>query len=79
MGQKIEMHVNKNKDIKLEINRSGSSGGTGTHNYNALINKPRINGVILEGDKLDTQLNLQHIMDEITEQDIDNIIFGGNL
>lgn len=77
MGQKIEMYVNKNKDIKLEINRSGSSGGTGTNNYNALINKPRINGVILEGDKLDTQLNLQHIMDEITEQDIDNIIFGG--
>ena len=79
MGQKIEMYVNKNKDIKLEINRSGSGGGTGTNNYNALINKPRINGVILEGDKLDTQLNLQHIMDEITEQDIDNIIFGGNL
>lgn len=29
----------------------GGSGGSGTDNYNALTNKPKINGVTLQGDK----------------------------
>ena len=30
---------------------TGGSGGSGTTNYNALLNKPSINGVTLTGNK----------------------------
>ena len=41
--------------------------------YDPLINKPRIEGNVLEGDKTYAQLGLE----EITPQEIDEIIFGG--
>lgn len=48
-----------------------------TTDYNKLINKPQINSVELIGNKTGEELNLQDKMTAITEQDIDNIIFGG--
>ena len=51
------------------------SGG-GVSNYEQLSNKPSINGVIVLGDKLGEDYNLQDLMDEITPQEIDNIIYG---
>lgn len=47
-----------------------------TDNYEDLYNKPRINGHELIGDKTGLELELQDLMDKITAQDIDNIIFG---
>jgi IS5 family transposase len=48
-------------------------GGEPTENYNNLYNKPRIEGVELEGNKRFSDLGLE----SISEQDIDDIIFGG--
>lgn len=47
-------------------------GGEPTGNYNNLYNKPRIEGVELEGNKRFEDLGLTGI----SEQDIDDIIFG---
>lgn len=44
--------------------------------YDQLKKLPQINGVELVGNKLDYELQLQHIMDDITEQQIDNIIYA---
>lgn len=44
--------------------------------YNRFYNKPQINGVELVGNKTDEELDLQHIMDDITAQQIDNIIYA---
>ena len=51
----------------------GSSGG----NYNKLNNKPSINGFTVIGDKISSDYKLQDEMEEITIQDIDNMIYGG--
>ena len=50
-----------------------SGGGGGTMNYNALINHPKIEGHELIGNKTFLELGLG----DITQQDIDEIIFGG--
>ena len=44
--------------------------------YDNLRNKPIINGHTVEGDKTDADYNLQHKMDNITDQMIDNVIYG---
>ena len=46
--------------------------------YNELRNKPTINGLMIEGDKVSSDYKLQHEMNAVTQQDIDNIIYGGN-
>ena len=40
----------------------GGSGGSGTNNYNALLNKPSINGVTLTGNK--TLIDLKLLYEE---------------
>lgn len=43
----------------------GSGGGSGgTDNYNALSNKPKVNGVTLTGDKTLEQLNIEALTAE---------------
>lgn len=44
--------------------------------YNRLYDKPQINGVELVGNKTSPEIHVQHEMDEITEQEIDNIIYA---
>lgn len=44
-----------------------------TSDYNDLYNKPQIEGVTLQGNKTFPELGLG----TITEQDVDNIIYGG--
>lgn len=53
-------------------------GGSGSNDYETLSNQPKINAVTLLGDKTSDDLGLQDAMDEITPQEIDKIIFGGN-
>lgn len=47
----------------------GAGGGGGTTNYNALANKPSINGVTLQGDKTATDLGLVGLAAYRTEMD----------
>lgn len=42
-----------------EVIEAGGGGGGGTTNYNALSNKPSINGVTLQGNKTTSDLNIQ--------------------
>lgn len=37
---------------------------------------PQINSVTLKGNKISSELHVQHEMDVISYQDIDNILFG---
>lgn len=48
----------------------------GTRNYNKLNNKPTINAVTIEGDKVSADYKLQGEISDVTESDIDNIIYG---
>lgn len=45
-------------------------------NYNRFYNKPQINGVELIGNRLSKEIHVQHEMDEITNQEIDQIIYA---
>lgn len=47
-----------------------------TTDYNELVNKPQINGVTLIGNKTSADIHVQDPIDDITNQDIDNVIFG---
>lgn len=44
--------------------------------YNKFYNKPQINGVELVGNRLSKEIHVQHEMDRITEQGIDEIIYA---
>lgn len=44
--------------VKQAINANKSGGGSGTNDYNDLENKPKINGVILSGNKTSGELGL---------------------
>ena len=44
--------------IALAKIEAGGGGGGGTKNYNALDNKPQINGVTLEGNKTPQELGI---------------------
>lgn len=52
----------------------GGTGGSGTTNYNELINKPKINGVVLQGDvKLELGNNVE-IIDNLDSTDTDKAL-----
>ena len=61
-------------DNKLDFEMDGNTGGN--YDYRPLSHKPSINGNVLDGNKLSKELGLQDEMDEITQQDIDRIIYG---
>ena len=63
------------QDIGFQLDSQYGSGGT--NNYNSLINKPKINGVTVVGEKLGADYKLQDLMNDIAEPEIDNIIYGG--
>ena len=48
------------------------------NDYNLLKEEtlPQINSVTLKGNKISSELHVQHEMDVISYQDIDNILFG---
>lgn len=53
-------------------NSGGSTGGGGSDNYEALRNKPKVNGVELIGDKSFEELQLQEMA--LTDTEIDEIL-----
>lgn len=82
MSTKIELGVEKTRNVTLGIQRTreinlGLRQSQGSLNYNVLYNKPSINYVELVGNKTGEELYLQDAMDEITPQEIDNILYGG--
>ena len=58
----------------LETDLDAAQRTLGTGDYQALKNRPRIQGNLLEGDKTFYQLGLL----DITDAEIDEILFGGN-
>lgn len=75
MREYIDIDILKPKQIDIEIDRSG---GSKMVNYNTQVfNRPSINDVILIGNKKSKEIGVQDYMDTITEQDIDEIMFGG--
>lgn len=78
----VPMHVSNDETVKMHIGSNDKNVKFRTNqqmavpSYNILPDKPSINGEVLQGNKLSEDLHLQHEMDEITEQDIDRIIFG---
>lgn len=71
MGKTITLGIEKNNNITLGLTRS-----SGTANYEALTNKPQINGVTLIGNKTSSEIKVQDPIGDITPQDIDNLIYG---
>lgn len=47
----------------------------GIQSYNTLSDKPKINNVTLIGNKVSEDLGLEPTINDITEQDIDNLIY----
>lgn len=72
----------KGMDLDCNLDISGividqCSIPVGSDDYNGLVNKPKINGVTLIGDKSSAEIHVQHEMAEITPQQIDRLIYGG--
>lgn len=66
-----------NNELELEFTGAGSldleiQSSAGTSNYNALTNKPSIEGHTLQGDSTIQQIGVG----ELSAQEIDRIIFG---
>lgn len=49
--------------------------GQGTKDYNKLKNKPSINGITVENDKIDADYHLQHKLDFASQHDIEKILY----
>lgn len=58
--------------LLIELNHGG--GGGGTTDYNALENRPTINGNIVEGEVADDILELIEPLTPQDEKDVDDII-----
>lgn len=50
------------------------SGGSGTNDYNQLINRPKINGVTLSGDKVADDLDLVDQNESLTPAQLDDLL-----
>lgn len=70
----IDFTLDENEGLDFVVDEYSATGGT--YDYNELINQPQINGVTLIGNRTSTEIHVQGIMDEITEQDIDIVIYG---
>lgn len=65
MGSLLDLNTVDKTSLVAAINEANSGGEEGSKNYNALVNKPSINGVILQGDKTSDELNFNFIEKEI--------------
>lgn len=65
----------KGGTIDIELDVTGGGGGGGTRDYNRLINQPRVNDEVLEGNKTSHDLHLQDEMECATVQEIESILY----
>lgn len=66
----------KSATASAETGKYKLYAGGGTDDYEALINKPTINGYEVSGEKAGADYKLQDLMAAITAPDIDEIIYG---
>ena len=72
-----KINVSMSETTTLHVSLFERSGGMdGSMDYKKLDNKPRINSVTLVGDKTAEDLRLQKYMDEVTAEDIDQMMYG---
>lgn len=62
--------------LKGQLNSNVTISGTDDYNKLKEDTLPQINSVTLKGNKVSSELHLQHEMNTISYQDIDNILFG---
>lgn len=60
--------------LLIELNAGG--GGTGTTDYNALSNKPTLNGVTLEGNMVSKDVKVESDYDVTYDPEDENVIIG---
>ena len=67
--------------ISRRIGSGGSSGGGGTDDYADLLNKPKINGATLTGNKTGPQLGLQNelVFDDTPTENSSNPVKSGGV
>lgn len=70
------MKLNGNINIQRQSLSGNLEKTKQNRNYEDLLNKPSINDVELVKNKTPKDLGLQESMEEITPQDIDDILFG---
>lgn len=73
--QSLDFNIQE-QDLNFQLDSQYVIGG-GTSDYNKLSNKPQINSITLIGNKTSQDLGLEPTIIDITEQDIDDLIFGG--
>ena len=69
----IKTSIEKSNPIKAKLSNNGAINNT---SYPPLTDKPRINEVILLGNKTSEDLGLQERINLATKHDIDKIIYG---
>lgn len=75
----IKVGANLTIDSDGTLNATGGGGEGGTSDYNALSNKPQINGTTLNGNKTSADLGIVDVNDALTEQEVTDMIeqYGG--
>jgi len=68
--------LSKPETLKGQLNSNVIVKGTDDYNKLKEDTLPQINNVTLKGNKNSADLHVQHEMDVISYQDIDNILFG---
>lgn len=76
LKESVQMALNEVGSVSATIiYRQGGGGGSGvTTNYNDLTNKPQIEGVTLQGDKMFPELNLDALTNTEIQSIFDNLM-----
>lgn len=69
--KKLDLSPEKKGETSIGLNKESSGG---TSDYGALLNKPKINGVELVGNKTSEELKIQATIDEISDETIEEIV-----
>ena len=75
-----KLNMSKIDSGKGSVSGSGSSsgGGGGSSDYNSLSNKPKINGIVLKGNKTAADLGLNGYNNLIDKPQINGVTLSGN-
>ena len=71
-GQSFNMSMGNSKGLTADF---GNTQTIETGNYDKLTNKPKINTVTVQGDKMSIDYGLQDHMDSATVAEIESILY----
>ena len=74
-GEQIDLDIRKQGKIYLDIEHPTV---TGVKSYNQLEDKPIINDVVIQGNKVGPDYHLQDKMDTLTIQEVERIFYVGD-